>query len=395
LKTLSPDDVGPHVGSTSATMIANWSRLSSSGREIVRECLQHLVIVRGKELGDYIDDVVDMSGLDSLADVQAKLSKRRRQFTQERRLQAMLKRAANDNILVVLFALRELKSYMIGHREFFQSLATGDNFSPLVGRTLAALLSAASREGESSDDVRLVAYECIGALSAVDPDRFDLIGGDKRSVVVKNFTDAEENAHFAGGLIVDVLVGVFRSTGVITYQTLVAFAIQELLKFCDMTPALISKTPSSASLRARSVWNAMPKHILDTVAPLLDSRFLGIELKPPSLSIPVYPSQSSYREWLQAWTSYLITRVYGAEAKKIFHPLQSAVIRSQDVSVAHHILPHLVLHILLSENEFDVDNIRGELVAVLEDQVNPNSTSSKDKRLLSAQVSLIFSSETF
>jgi serine/threonine-protein kinase ATR len=107
----------------------------------------------------------------------------------------------------------------------------------------------------------------------------------------------------------------------------------------------------------------------------------------PALEHPIYPNTSTYREWLQLWTSNLITRASGDVARSIFGVFRSAV-RNKDVGVAHHLLPHLVLNILISGTESDSGDIRSEILAVLEDQVDFNSESTSDKKLLSAQVGI-------
>ena len=81
----------------------------------------------------------------------------------------------------------------------------------------------------------------------------------------------------------------------------------------------------------------------------------------------------------------MITKVSGPIAQKLFGVFRSAV-RSKDVIVAHHLLPHLVLNILISGNEDDAFSIRSELLTVLQDQVDIESNSTSDKKLLSAQV---------
>jgi hypothetical protein len=72
-------------------------------------------------------------------------------------------------------------------------------------------------------------------------------------------------------------------------------------------------------------------------------------------------------------------------AQKIFGVFRS-VVRNKDVGVAHHILPHLVLNILASENNGDTSGIIQELTAVFKDQVASDSPSTPDKKFLSAQV---------
>lgn len=91
------------------------------------------------------------------------------------------------------------------------------------------------------------------------------------------------------------------------------------------------------------------------------------------------------------WTTDLIARVMslstegkaGRDSPAIFGVFRG-VHRGQDVTVAHHILPHLVLTVLLSGDITAVHEIRDEIKTVLQDQVNP--VSGQDKRNLSAQV---------
>ena len=174
----------------------------------------------------------------------------------------------------------------------------------------------------------------------------------------------------------------------IKYQSHLAYSIQELLRFCKFTPALVaSGSTTSVPLKVRHRWNSLPKHVLETVTPLLEARFTLNQKSAAKLAHPIYPNQSTYREWIQIWTGHLITRASGATAQTIFSVFRSAV-RNKDVGVAHHLLPHLVLNILISGNEEDAQAIRNELLVVLEDQVNPDSATTADKKLLSAQVSL-------
>jgi hypothetical protein len=49
-------------------------------------------------------------------------------------------------------------------------------------------------------------------------------------------------------------------------------------------------------------------------------------------------------------------------------------------------LPHLVLNILISGNDDDALAIRTEMITVLNDQVDMESNSTSDKKLLTAQV---------
>lgn len=387
LSTLSPADIGPHVGPTSASFVSSWSTFSAVGREHAKRSLDFIIFDVGENLGKYLDEVVDLATIPELHGAREKLKLLRRRWTPRDKLQRILERSSSDNLTVAIQSLGELKSFMlVGHKDYARELASGDIFDPFVGQILSALFAAACRDGDDTEPLRLLAFECISILGAVDPDRCEIGFSDPRMIMLSNFTDEGESVVFALHLIKDVLVGAFRSTSDIKHQSHLAYSIQELLRFCKFTPSLVaSGSSTSVPLKVRHRWNSLPKHVLETVTPLLEARFTLNQKPPARLTYPIYPHQSTYREWIQIWTGHLITQASGATAQTIFSVFRSAV-RNKDVGVAHHLLPHLVLNILISGNDDDTQKIRMELLVVLEDQVNPNSSSSADKKLLSAQV---------
>lgn len=389
LRTLSPNDVGPHVGPTSASFISSWSALSDVAREHAKRSINFIIFDRGEHVGKHLDEVVDLAAIRDLRDAHDQLRLLRRGWTPRDKLRRILERSSSDNVTVAVQSLGELKSLMlVEHKDFARGLASGDIFDPLVGHILSALFAAASRDGDDTEALRLLAFECISILGAVDPDRCEIGFSDLRIIMLSNFTDEGESVVFALHLIKDVLVGAFRSTSDIKYQNHLAYTIQELLRFCKFTPALVaSGSMNSVPLKVRHRWNSLPKHVLETVTPLLEARFTLNQKPPADLTHPIYSNQSTYREWIQIWTGYLITEASGTTAQTIFTVFRS-VVRNKDVGVAHHLLPHLVLNILISGSDEAAQNIRDELLVVLEDQVNSNSSTTADKKLLSAQVRL-------
>lgn len=385
LSILKPNDIGPHVGPTSASIVWSWSSLSPSARHIAQKCLNLIIFELAPDLGRALDQVVDLVGIPELQAAERKLLELRAVWRPKDHLCQILQRSGSDNVTVSIQALRELKAFMLGeHKDYARSLATGDVFDPLVGQILSALFAAASRDNDGVDTLRLLALECLGVLGAVDPDRCEIDARDRRMIMLSNFADESESITFALHLITDMLVGAFRSTSDIRYQTHLAYAIQELLKFCHFTPALVTAGAASATIKVRNRWTALPKNVLETVTPLLEGRFTLARNPLPEIAYPIYPNHSTYREWIQTWTSHLIVSAAGPTAQTIFGVFLWAV-RNKDAGVAYHLLPHLVLNILISGQDGDVEHIRSELLAVLEDQINPESRFSHDMKLLSAQ----------
>ncbi|KAI9000757.1 hypothetical protein BD414DRAFT_405932 [Trametes punicea] len=386
LAMLDPADIGPHVGPTSASFVASWSLFSARGRQAAKQCLDYMVLHRGQELGPYLSEVADLGAIPELAETNEALAKLRAAWTPQQRLTALLERLESESLTVAVQSAVELKQFlMAASEEYIRSLTFGDAFDPLVGHLVSALYRAACRDGEGTELLRDLAFDCIGVVGAIDPDRFELRVDDNRMIMLSNFTDEAESMAFALHLIRDVLVGAFRSTSDIKYQSYLAYTIQQLLQFCKFTPALVNPGgTNSVPIKVRKRWNSLPKHVLETVSPLLESRF-SLETRPiQPLSYPIYPYQSTYRQWVQSWTSDLIHKVSGPRAEQIFKVF-AAVVRNKDVGVAHHLLPHLVLNVLASGGPDNAGAIRTEILAVLEDQVNPGSCSSPDKKLLSAQ----------
>ena len=386
LKHLAPQDVGPHIVATSATIASLWPSLSPISRDTAKECLRFIVFDIAELSGGHLDEVVDLRNIPELAGIHQALMRRRASWDPREKLQKILAQLNSDNYAITLHFLGELKTLMtVDHPDFVRGLASGDAFDPLVGKIQSALFYNASRDGDDIERLRLLAFECMGILGAADPDRCEIGSDDSRLVVRSNFTDETEAVLFAMHLI-DVLVGTFRATSDIKYQGRLSYSIQELLRFCGFTSALVApKSTTPVPVKVRNRWSTLPKHILETITPMLQGRFQNIENPLAPLARPIYPRQNTYREWLQLWTTYLISRASGETAKRIFSVLRPAL-RNKDVGVAHHVLPHLVLNILLSGEEGDVQDIRDELMAVLEDQVDERSASSADKKFLSAQV---------
>ncbi|EKM59861.1 uncharacterized protein PHACADRAFT_181804 [Phanerochaete carnosa HHB-10118-sp] len=381
------EDLSGYVRATSAAFVSAWPKFSLEAKELATKCLEY-ILSHADGGNAYKHDIVDLSSIPELHRIWQRVLESRAEMTPHARLMMLLDRITSDNAAVILLALQELKAFLLEDDErFIRGLTSGDMFDPVVGKILPALFSIAAKDHEGSDSMRLLALECVGICGAVDPDRFECDVQDGRMIVKTNFEDEEESVAFALHLIKDMLVGAFRSTYDINYQNILAYLIQELTKFCRFNRSLVnSGATGSLPIKVRNRWKELPRSVRDVVGPLLDGKWMFSNEPFDPVQPPIYATQSTYREWLQVWTRHLIYRVTGKQAQQIFspfHPILQHLIK--DVGVAHHIFPHLVLNVLLSGNEEHVRDIRAEILAVLENQVNPDSASTIEKRELCAQ----------
>ena len=382
------EDLGSYVRATSAGFVSAWPKFSPEAKELATNCLEFVLSYTGD--GDaYKRDIVDLSSIPELKRIWSRVLRSRANMTPHDRFTMLLDRINSDNAAVILLALQELKNFLLADGErLIRGLTSGDMFDPLVGKIIPALFSIAGKDHEGTDGMRLLALECIGICGAIDPDRFACDVHDSRMTVKNNFEDEGECLTFALHVMRDMLVPAFRSTYDIAYQNTLAYIIQQLARFCRFTRSLTQDGPGgSLPIRSRSRWGELPRSVRDVVGPLIESKYSWAP--EPSTGLvhpPVYPARATYREWLQEWTRTLIARATGVASQifAAFRPILDSQVK--DVTVAYHIFPHLVLNGILSGNEAYVDDIRAEIFAVLEDQVDPRSTSTVEKRELCAQV---------
>ncbi|WVR07527.1 hypothetical protein IAU60_004569 [Kwoniella sp. DSM 27419] len=339
-------------------------------------------------LSQFIDDVVGMDGIPELKGPANKLLAQRKRPGVKESIIKVLDRADSKNIAIATASFRELRSLLLLRQNAVENFARGDAFDPVMARVMSSLLAAAARDGECQE-LRDISYECLGIIGALDPDRLAVKTDNGSMTLASNFTEQEESKDFAVHLIRDLLVDAFRATNDTKHQTHLAYAIQELLKYCGLTTKVLTMTDRKSKVVDR--WHSLPKDQLETLTPLLESRFSYTDAPVKISKHPIYSETPTYREWLQRWTTDLIGKVMSMagdgiairDSKTIFGAFRG-VLRNQDVTVAHHILPHLVLNVLLSGMPTYREEICLEINVVLQDQVNPKGPA--DKRALSAPV---------
>jgi serine/threonine-protein kinase ATR len=375
-------DVGPYVAVVSATLVIQWPTFSLSARQEARSILNYIFFEIGPHIGDFMEDFAETNGIKELSN----MSTQRQApavVTWTRRMQALIRRTYNPNHFVILQALSEMKTILSNSITIMRSALRGDIFNPWIGDLMAALYRTSGREDQDAEPIRLLSYEVLGIVGAVDPDRYEM-KNDSRTVLVSYFQTEEEAKAFAIHLMSDMLVDLYRSTNDVGYQGYIIFALQELARFCGFTPAVAEGR--QAPVQARRQWKALPKHVLEVLTPLLGAGYVAPpQPVPQPLPIPIYPTQRHYREWLQIWAEHLISKVRGPFSQEVFGAF-ARVVRQGDAAIAYDLLPSLVLNIIISGGEDEVENLRAELLAVLQDQVDPSTTSSPEKKFLGASV---------
>lgn len=384
-------DVGPYIGATVAAFVAEWSNFTPDERQVAVSIFK-VIDGNHRHLQAFKDDIVLFYHIDELEPFRQNLLFYRKFWPLKKSITMLLDRTSSKNTAIATASVRELRCILEAQApEDMEQLARGDTFDPIMGQLVQSLLSACSSDGDCQE-LRDLSYECFGILGALDPDRFVTRSDEPSMTIMSNFHDREESIQFAIHLIRDLLTTAFRATNDTKHQKTLSFALQQLLTFCDFNVGLVNRG-ARVSPHVRQRWEALPKDVLETVTPFLDTQFVLNKYKMSSFEYPIYPTTQTYREWIQAWTVDLIGRVMDFrfrpgdrnDAQTIFSAFNTEA-HSQDVAVANHILPHLVLHVLLSGDESIRSKIRHEIDTVLTDIVSSSKEGLGDKRTNSAHV---------
>ncbi|TXT12902.1 hypothetical protein VHUM_01303 [Vanrija humicola] len=379
-------DVGPFIGPTIAAIVSTWPSFEREERKAATQIISRIAD-DASNLKAFLDDIVRFDHIPELGTLSRTLLGYRKDWSTRDYLDKLVERTNNKNVAIATNSMRELRDLLRDKYSDVVQLARGDTFDPIVGKVVRSLLGAVTRDAEL-DELHDLSFECFGLLGALDPDRFVALRDETSMPVKSNFSDHDESVQFALRLISDLLVGAFRSTNDTKHQRQLSYAIQELLKFCGFDRRIVNLN-SSVPLKIRERWASLSKDVLETVTPLLDAQFQQSQDRNTLSKYPIYPQLKTYREWVQTWTVDLIGRVatsgHNGDAQAIFKVFNSEP-KNQDVAVAHHLLPHLVLHDLLSGDSKAPDRIRKEIYDVLRDQVGAAPPISADKRMLASQV---------
>ncbi|ODO06790.1 hypothetical protein I350_04149 [Cryptococcus amylolentus CBS 6273] len=388
--TLRFRNVGPFVGRTTGALVTNWPSFDSEAKQVAKRIVD-LIASNAKELKEFTDEVVGMDHIPELRHAAATLAGPGKKAPVSVRISKVLDRAASNNVAISTASMNELKRLLLQHQNDVLKLAQGDTFDAIAAKIMSVLFTVATRDGDY-DELRDLSYDCMGILGALDPDRLGYQSESGTVLLMSNFNDSQESINFALHLVRDLLVDAFRATNDTTHQTYLAFAIQELLRFCGFTIKVVAQDSRGVDPQILSRWASFPKDQLETLTPLLETRFSLRDSTARTFVYPIYASTNTYREWLQGWTTDLINKVMSmpgqgraeADSKSIFGVFKGIILKHQDVTVAHHMLPHLVLNVLLSNNQLYNDEISLEINTVLQDQVQPSGPTGR--RSLAAQV---------
>ncbi|KAJ3291727.1 serine/threonine-protein kinase M1 [Borealophlyctis nickersoniae] len=393
VRTLNIVDVGPILGQIAAILSCFYQDFTPRQLTVALEIFGYLYMDKGAELASHISDICLLPESPECERLNSVIKELCGQRTLATRIEHLLKNVPHDNVTVCRRALLELRLLMQLNQETFHAMILAESVDAIVHQTLRVLLETCRKHNGTGVDIQILCCECIGILGAPDPARLDMplrTDGSANQLAMLSWDDFdsfEEAVNFVCDLIERHLAPAFLSAHSTKMQDRLAFSIQELLKFCGFPPEIADETPFENRedlVKLRQRWAGFSQPVISIIRPLLKTKYMVNEGPSRSLAYPIYPQKMNFRDWIQSWTTDLISKARGLHAEKVFGICKS-VVKEGVASVTYWLLPHLVLNILISGEESQRNEVAQEFLAVLEDSCVTQGSESEEKRQLSSQ----------
>lgn len=365
---LPEEDILPLVGQTLAVVLQYWEKLPDDSQEEVQAMLVELFNRYPQQLEDHVHTLPSLSSIQVMAKQEAKIREWKEKRVLRRRFLDFAARCRNENGAVVQQALLELLPFLQQNQSFIHATAMGEQTDVMVSELVRCLLDACVHYKDTDYDISRLSAECLGIIGAVDPSKVDAPRALKQITVLQNFDSADESLDFVIYLLEHHLVKGFLAATDVKAQGFLAYAMQELLKFCEFDENVLILRRSQ-QVPAAQRWKQFSETSRNILTPYLTSKYV-LTGNPPTARAAKYPIYApeihcSYRLWLQEFLFDLMTKVHGDNASAIF-AICSRIIKGQDIAIPNFILPYVTLNVVLTGSESDRDNIAKELLTIIE-----------------------------
>ena len=336
---------------------------------------------------DIVNTIPSLSSISLMVKFENELGNLRAQMDTRHQYQAFVQRCQNENVTVVTRALIELKAYLSTHQSFLHAAAISEQPDPIIGQLIRSVLNACVRFSESNSTIANLCASCLGLIGCLDPTRIEATRENKDKLVLSNFDDADETIDFILFLIQEVLVKVFLSATDTKAQGLLAFSIQELLKFCNLDTSLTNRSHDVQVSESYRKWVALPESVRNILTPFLKSKYTVLPgTEPPNCVYPLYTSSHTYSTWLRTFIYNLLRNGCGDNASRLFNICKRLARKEQDISISTFLLPFAALNVIVGGTENLKIGIRNELLVILSQQLPENNQMARENLILCSQV---------
>jgi serine/threonine-protein kinase ATR len=366
LSSLETEDIETLVERTFSVVVQSWESLAPKTQERAASMIEHLIKKHGALIRNNIENIPSLATAPLLAKYEAEIGKLKAQFDLRHQYQSFSKRCQNENVTVVKQALAELVPFLRQNQSFVHLSAVSEQPDPVISDLIRSVLDACIKFTESERDIAQLCAQSLGLIGCLDHNRVEAVREKRDIVLVSNFERADEAIDWVMFLLQEILVKAFLSATNTSAQGFLAYAMQELLVFCELDTSVTFRTRDTQTSANYRRWAALPESVRNTLTPFFSSRYaVTADLTRPAATYPIFSSKLSHGTWLRTFLADLLQKGTGENSKMLF-PVCSRVIRGQDIAIANFLLPFVALNVIVGDNEEYAIYVGQELLLILE-----------------------------
>ncbi|GAT25415.1 UVSB [Aspergillus luchuensis] len=363
--SLQEEEVEPLIDQTLSIVIRYWDMFTEDTRKQAHELVEYIMQSHHELVRDIFNTMPSLASIPILDKHEATLNSMKEKMDVRSHFLAFIRRCQSDTATVVEQSLHELVPYLSQNEEFIHRSVLSEIPDPVVAQLTRSLLDCCVKFNTSSDVITKLSAECLGLIGCLDPNRVDTVKEKKGILVLSNFDSMEETFDFILFFLQNVLVETFLSASNTRAQGFLAYAMQNLLRFCGLDSAVANRSRDFRADEKYQRWLELPETVRNILAPFLTSKYtVTIGTQNTNCSYPLFTAGLTHGNWLRTFVQDLLQAGNGDNAKLVFS-VCSRIVKGQDISIASFLLPFAVLNRTVSGSPQEKEDLRCELVNVL------------------------------
>ena len=388
--SLDEENIEPLIDQTLSIIIRYWERFSMDSKRFAYGLVQHILKDHRHLVQEVFNTMPSLASVPMLAGFDTEISSLKGHMDVRSLFQAFARRCQNESATVVEQALVELVPYLSAHEEFLHACVLSEQPDSVVAHLVRSLLDCCVKYNRSSHTVTLLAARCLGLIGCLDPNRVDSVKERMDILVLSNFESMEETFDFVLFFLQYVVVEAFLSASNTRAQGFLAYAMQDLLKFCGLESAVAHHSRDAHMDEKYHRWLGLPEAVRNTLTPFLTSKYtVTAGTVTPVSKYPVFEASLSHGDWLRTFVQDLLQHggCGNSNAEFVF-TVCSRIVKGQDISISSFLLPFAVLNCIVGGSDKARQDIQEELTCILSSSLPDGSNRTRESIILCSQVSL-------
>ncbi|KAH1741013.1 hypothetical protein KXW26_008208 [Aspergillus fumigatus] len=365
VSSLHEEELEPLIDQTFSIVIRYWDAFNYQSKKTAEELIGYILRSHSGLVHTNFSTIPSLASIPALSALESEISKMKEKMDVRSQLSAFGRRCQSENAAVVEQALRELLPCLSRHEEFLHESVLSEQPDPVVAQLTRSLLDCCVKFNAGSDSITLLSAQCLGLVGCLDPNRVDPVKDKKDILVLSNFDRMEETFDFVLFFLQHVLVQAFLSASNTRAQGFLAYAMQNLLRLCNLDSAVTQRSRDVQADEKYRRWSELPETVRNTLTPFLTSKYtVTVGAIRSRCKFPIFSTELTHGDWLRSFVQDLLQRGSGDNAQLIFS-VCSRIVKGQDISIASFLLPFAVLNRIVGGTQEERLDLQSELTTIL------------------------------